>query len=573
MKKTFFKLGVLASILALIFVLTSADPRPAGPEPMSGLTAMQYFRNNNIKAGINLGATLEAVNHDTSVSVETIWGNIPANQAHFNGIKRLGFDIVRIPVTWMGHIGPAPNYTVEEAWLNRVTEVAGYAKNSGLKAIINIHHDGSHEHGGWLFDAMSSNSAKRAEVADKYEKVWRQIAAYFINYGDWLMFEGFNELNDGSWDHGNGPGAAQKSAIINDLNRRFTNAVRGTGGNNSGRYLIYNGYMTSHTIAEPYFNLFVLPADGANGNTKQIVSFHYYEPLGFGMKTTTHQWGTDNDKAVIDQIFGNFKTKFVDNNIPVIIGENGPNRYANWRLGSGNPGYNAANVPAARANRLAYVDYLNSSARKNGLVPHVWENGSWEAEYSIEGDPVLINRATGQPNSTESAEVIRHIIAAVNSAAILPVGQATRGNIPIPNHIAGNMGQYFFGTDNNTTFYQQAYWLFGPLNLQELKNARSLVLVLNSAPTATVSLAWQDGTTWSWNETEILTGGVRNLKAGTTWNARTRTLTINLRTALANNSNLQAENNSVKLFINYYNGDGGTVNDLGIVSANIVAGN
>lgn len=43
----------------------------------------------------------------------------------------------------MGHIGDAPGYEIEKAWMDRVAEVVGYAENAGLNAIVNIHHDGA----------------------------------------------------------------------------------------------------------------------------------------------------------------------------------------------------------------------------------------------------------------------------------------------------------------------------------------------------------------------------------------------------------------------------------------------
>jgi len=401
-------LSILLGALCVMAMFAQAAPRPAAPEPMSSKTAMEYFRDEGIKIGINLGNTLDAVDTWTTpgkpVSGETAWGNVPANQAHFNGVKAQGFDIIRIPVTWTGHIGPAPNYKIEEAWLRRVAEVAGYAKNAGLKALINIHHDGHHDLGGWLFiDKALKTPTDRDQIADKFEKVWKQIAGYFVNYGDWLMFQGFNEIHSGDW----GVGTAAQYVIINDWNQRFTNAVRGTGGNNAQRYLVYYGYNTHKTIADAK-SPFKLPTDTASG--RQIVAFHYYEPVSFVLEVKTHVWsGSKAEKKAIDDTFGRFKKKFIDNNIPVLIGENGPARYFDYK---GNTGYKAANVEAARANRFAYVDYLYSSAKANGLVSCFWENGTLDNPNAVEGDFSLFDRKTGQPNIPENAEIIRRMMSA-----------------------------------------------------------------------------------------------------------------------------------------------------------------
>ena len=159
---------------------------PTTPQPMSGKTAMEYFRDEGIKVGINLGNTFDAVRfwqeagkQNPPIADETAWGNPPANQKLFDSYKNLGFNIIRIPVTWIGHIGPAPDYKVSETWLRRVAEVVGYANNAGLKALINIHHDDNHEDGwnGWLhINKALESTAKRNEITDKYVKVWTQIA-------------------------------------------------------------------------------------------------------------------------------------------------------------------------------------------------------------------------------------------------------------------------------------------------------------------------------------------------------------------------------------------------------------
>ena len=31
--------------------------------------------------------------------------------------------------------------------------------------------------------------------------MWTQLALRFKDYGPWLMFEGFNEINDGGWGY------------------------------------------------------------------------------------------------------------------------------------------------------------------------------------------------------------------------------------------------------------------------------------------------------------------------------------------------------------------------------------
>ena len=97
--------------------------------------------------GWNLGNQMDAWSNE--VADETCWGNQKTTQEAFDKIAASGIKTVRIPVTWMGHVGEAPDYEIESAWLDRVAEIVGYAEKAGLNAIINIHHDGA-DSGHWL---------------------------------------------------------------------------------------------------------------------------------------------------------------------------------------------------------------------------------------------------------------------------------------------------------------------------------------------------------------------------------------------------------------------------------------
>ena len=377
------------------------------PEPVSGKTAFEYFRDEGLAVGWNLGNTLDAWNASDS-GEDVGWGNPRANQAIFDGVKEAGYDLVRIPVTWKGHIGPAPDYRIRESYLRRVAEVVAHAKNAGFRAvIINLHHDGSTESGGRDNGWLSINTARKDEagynkVTFEFVRVWQQIAAYFKNHGDYLMFESFNELHDGGWGWSDENQQRPQYAIINEWNQFFTNAVRDSGGNNDKRFLIIQGYSAAakHTIA----NYFVLPADSVPG--RQIVSFHYYDPYEFGIlgdqRGGFSEWGSDSDKEKVDKDFAPFKAKFTGNSIPVIIGESGAVRQL----------YPAdrAKEDRARLARLEYISHVYGKAKEYGLVPVYWDNGAVTGGGEKFG---LFNRSNGKPNPDESYAVID---AMINSA-------------------------------------------------------------------------------------------------------------------------------------------------------------
>ena len=150
--------------------------------------------------GWNLGNNLDAQNN--GYASETAWGNRVATLKTFQAVKAAGFSSVRIPITWMGHIGNAPDYKIEEKYMNRVAEVVGYAKDAGLKAIINIHHDGA-DSKYWLDILGASKSEERnTQVKNQFAAIWKQIAERFKQEGDYLIFEAMNEIHDGNWGWG-----------------------------------------------------------------------------------------------------------------------------------------------------------------------------------------------------------------------------------------------------------------------------------------------------------------------------------------------------------------------------------
>jgi len=368
-------------------------------ESMSEKTAFDYFHDEKILVGLNIGNSLDAyVNGQAN---ETGWGNPKINQALLDGVKQAGFNLVRIPITWMGYIGPAPDYHINEKYLERIAEVVEMAHKAGLKAIINLHHDGSTVDGGKDNGWLSINKARASkegynEVTNQFIRMWKQIAIYFKNYGDWLIFESMNEIHDGNW--GNIGVEGPQSDIINDWNRYFIQVVRGTGANNKNRYVVIPGYSANprHTLA----SYFWLPPDSAPN--KQIVSFHYYDPYEFGIAGTRAEWGSASNKNRVSNDFAPFKSKYIDNQIPVIIGECGAVQqlYPNDK----------AKEDKARQSRLDYISWVFSKAKENGLVPIYWDNGSISGNGEKFG---LFDRKTGKANSTDNSAIIEAMINSV----------------------------------------------------------------------------------------------------------------------------------------------------------------
>lgn len=367
-------------------------------ESVSGKTAIEYFRDEKILAGLNIGNSLDS--HNGGVGGETTWGNPAINQALMNGIKAAGFDIVRIPVTWMGSFRSAPDYRLFTNRLERVAAVAEMARDAGLKAVINLHHDGSTQSGGrdlgWLSIGQASrNRDAHDRITAQYARAWVQIATYFQNYGDWLFFESFNELHDGSWQTTNDPG---QFIILNRWNQLFVDIVRSTGGNNQSRYLIVGAYCKDNVQAlSPGF---IMPEDSVPD--RLILSFHYYTPHDLAIQGSRSAWGTPADRERVETHFAPFKERFMDKNIPVIIGETG----AVLQLHPEDP----AREAQARQSRYDYIQHVFATASKYGLVPIYWDNGATTGSGEKFG---LFDRRTGQPNSQDSRALITAMIRAV----------------------------------------------------------------------------------------------------------------------------------------------------------------
>jgi aryl-phospho-beta-D-glucosidase BglC (GH1 family) len=210
-----------------------------------------------------------------------------------------------------------------------------------------------------------------------------------------LIFESFNELHDGNWRGGGDVGQFITLARWNQL---FIDIVRASGGNNETRYLLVSAYCKNSR--QTLSSGFSMPNDAVPD--KLIVSFHYYDPYEFGIAGTRTSWGTAQDRQRVDTDFAPFKERFIDKNIPVLIGECG----AVLQLHPNNPGLEAQ----ARQSRLDYVQHIFATAGKYGLVPVFWDNGSTTGTGEKFG---LFDRKTGQPNSPDSGALIKLMIDAV----------------------------------------------------------------------------------------------------------------------------------------------------------------
>lgn len=295
--------------------------------------------------GWNLGNTLDAFPKG-----ETSWGNPITTEAMIDAITQKGFKTLRIPTTWYPHLGPAPTYLIDSAWMNRVETVVNYALKNNMYVILNIHHDDFNQKypGTWL----KPMKADQAAVEQQLTSIWTQIALHFKAYGDRLIFETMNEPRlIGTPEEWTG-GTAEGREMVNTLNLKALRAIRKTGGNNAKRFVMCPSYAANSAAVA--LDAFVLP----DNDPRVIVSIHNYGPYSFCMQVPgSNTWGSASDKQAIDKDMDYYHKQFINKGIAVVIGE--------W--GSVNK-----NNTEARALHAAY--FVQAAAKRK--IPCVWwDNG------------------------------------------------------------------------------------------------------------------------------------------------------------------------------------------------------
>lgn len=321
LKKTVSVLCILSLLISLVCM---ALPVEAESQDMRDMTTMELTKDMGL--GINLGNTLESFGDwidqwgdGTVKSYETAWGSPEITQEMIEGYAKEGFGTLRVPVAWSNMMGD--NYTINQQYIDRVKQIVGWAMDSGLYVIMNIHHDGN-----WF----AGFSTDKDTCMTKYTRVWEQLTEAFKDYDDHLIFESLNE--EGNWDdiwnkYGGSSDADKKKAfdLLNEINQKFVDIVRASGGNNAERHLLIAGYATD--IALTCDDYFKMPNDPVN---RCAVSVHYYTPSGFAILTedadwgkARSTWGTEADLKELNDNMDLMKKTFIDNGIPVIIGEYG----------------------------------------------------------------------------------------------------------------------------------------------------------------------------------------------------------------------------------------------------------
>ena len=322
------KANTILSALAAGVLAVSAVPSAqaqADSGTMRNMTTMDIIRDMGI--GINLGNTFESCGDwidqwgdGTPNAYETAWGSPTVTREMIQGYADAGFGVLRVPVAWSNMMKKDGSYTIDPAYMKRVTEVVDWALDSQLYVIVNLHWDG-----GWLEDLPTDHD----NCMKKYTVIWEQVCENFKDYSDKLMFESQNEeLGWNSlWNQWSGStaGKAESYGFVNEVNQKFVDTVRSSGGNNDKRHLLISGYNTDITLTCD--EMFRMPSDPAD---RCALSVHYYTPAGFALLTEdaswakfSATWGTDADYRELDRYMDMLEDRYSSKGVPVIIGEYG----------------------------------------------------------------------------------------------------------------------------------------------------------------------------------------------------------------------------------------------------------
>ncbi|WP_243113088.1 glycoside hydrolase family 5 protein [Ruminococcus sp. Marseille-P6503] len=306
-----------------------------------------------MKTGWNLGNSFDADSAE-GLDAETSWDNPKTTKAMIDEVSARGFDTIRIPVTWGGHMGEAPEYAVDDEWMDRVQEVVNYAVDNDMFVILDSHHEED-----WRIPDYEHIDA----VSEKVYALWVQIAQRFKDYGDHLIFDGLNEPRVvGGANEWNG-GTDEGRRCLDRLNQTFVDAVRSTGGNNEKRLLLVTTFASSS--AKQAINDVAVPEDD-----HIAFSIHAYTPYAFTYSPKEDwelfEWDGSHESD-IDNMFYDLKEAFLDKGIPVIITE-----------------YGAVNKFGNDDEVAKWVTYYLSTAKSLG-IPCVW----WDNGYYISGNELF----------------------------------------------------------------------------------------------------------------------------------------------------------------------------------------
>ncbi len=334
---------LVLSVLAVPAATQAQDTEPQTAEEI--VAAMQ--------PGWNLGNTLDAMCCSPGAD-ETAWGNPRVDPSLFEDIKAEGFNSVRIPVSWGTRTGPAPDYTIEPATMDRVQEIVDYALDADLYVMINTHHDS------WQWIEHIADPEQHDAVMAQYTATWTQIADTFKDYPQELLFEPINEVGFSGW----GPGTDKDHELIAELNSSFHEVVRASGGANADRLLVLP---TIRTGSDPGDMDALAAQIEALDDPMLAATTHNYGYFPFSANLAGSPSYDEEVQAFLEEDFQRQVDTFVSQGVPVIIGEYSLHDNYENRV--------------ERGEALKFFEHFGYLARTSGITTMWWDNGRHYDRY------------------------------------------------------------------------------------------------------------------------------------------------------------------------------------------------
>lgn len=337
----------LATITSLATFNTTAETKE--------FTKNSYDFTQNLTIGFNIGNTFDSAINSPD---ETAWGCPKVEEGLIDSIKAKGFDTIRLPVTWCGAMSKDENgyfsgeFKDNEVYINRVKEVVDWIYDRDMYCIINTHHEMSWLRTWWAEkgNAAKEDTAKTEAMYKAFQKLWTNIANKFKDYGERLIFEGYNETRSAE----NGWSSIDDDQVaITKIAQTYVDAVRATGSNNAVRYLMVSTYAAGLGMESKNFKM---PNDDAS---HLILSVHSYSPQSFCFPGGKKEFNeTDLDKS-FDTDFDFLRKNYLSKGIGVIMGEMGA-------VDKGNDD-----------ERVKYANAVIKKCAKYGIIPVVWDNNNF----------------------------------------------------------------------------------------------------------------------------------------------------------------------------------------------------
>ncbi|NLB62833.1 MAG: glycoside hydrolase family 5 protein [Fibrobacter sp.] len=331
--------------------------------------------------GWNIGNTME-VPGDL-----TLWGNPMPTQRLIDSVKAAGFNLIRIPAAWDSY-ADQNTLKIRQGWLDTIKIVVDYCINNDMYVVLNSHWDG-----GWLEENLLPESQET--VLRKQKVYWGQIAEFFKDYDEKLMFAGANEPGMQNFDENSFDSGVLE--ILKSYYQVFVDTVRATGGNNASRTLIIQGPRTDPELTTNIMSKSDFPTDIIAD--RLMLEVHFY-PYQFTLMEEAASWGkphyywgegnhstTDKDhnpnwgeEAFVDQVFSNLNNKF--SGVPMIIGEIGAIKRINLT---------GKDLELHLKSRAAFYKYVVKAGKQNNLTAVIWDTG-----YLGNHNMTVIDRNSGE---------------------------------------------------------------------------------------------------------------------------------------------------------------------------------